>query len=218
MQCKNSTIMKLCKLLIFTILLFGNLGLLKAGKPLSTPGIGNTVIVSLNDNVKSNYFPKSMIEEESGIPYDKIEAVYNGTVINVIKDMFESEVIALNMNQETNDFIDEIIVTGEDENVYSDLSKIETELYDNILDKHKAEYVLIINQHYLKWQETPLRTLFHFISYSVFDDKKNEVTRGSEYFTSMDLLNEQQLQKKFRKTSKKIASEVKDALAKNTVR
>ena len=71
-----------------------------------------------------------------------------------------------------------------------------------------GDYVLFLNKHYLKWQDTPLRTLFHFVSYSLYDRNLHEVTKGNNYFTCMNLEKEAKLSKASRKSSSKIASEI----------
>ena len=83
-----------------------------------------------------------------------------------------------------------------------------TEELQKVLDNADADYLLVLNQHYLKWQDQPLRTLFHIVSYTLFDKDKNEVYRGNNFFTCMNLENPDKLRKSSRKSSSKIASTI----------
>lgn len=169
------------------------------------------VLVIGLDNVNSNYFPQSMITEETGIPTDSISYTYNKIITNNIiqanKDKgytFVSPVVS----SEINEIIDDIQLKGEEEERYIDLSSIDNNEYHRLIDASNADYVLFLNQHYLKWQEKPLRTLFHFVSYSLYDKNQKEITKGNNYFTCMNLEKADKLSKTSRKSSSKIASTV----------
>ncbi|MCF2592410.1 hypothetical protein I6E11_01000 [Bacteroides caecigallinarum] len=169
------------------------------------------VLVIGLDNVNSNYFPQSMITEETGIPTDSISYTYNKIITNNIiqsnkdKDYtFVSPVVS----SEINEIIDDIQLKGEEEERYIDLSSIDNNEYHRLIDASNADYVLFLNQHYLKWQEKPLRTLFHFVSYSLYDKNQKEITKGNNYFTCMNLEKADKLSKASRKSSSKIASTV----------
>lgn len=168
------------------------------------------LVIGLN-NVNSNYFPQSMITEETGIPTDSISYTYNKIITNNIiqsnkdKDYtFVSPVVS----SEINEIIDDIQLKGEEEERYIDLSSIDNNEYHRLIDASNADYVLFLNQHYLKWQEKPLRTLFHFVSYSLYDKNQKEITKGNNYFTCMNLEKADKLSKASRKSSSKIASTV----------
>lgn len=169
------------------------------------------VLVVGLDNVGSNYFPAPMITEETGIPQDSIGDTYNriitDNIIQTNKDRKYAFVSSANL-PDVNALIDEVEVKGEDEDTYADLSHVNKAEYDKVLNEADADYVLFLNNHYLKWQDTPLRTLFHFVSYSLYDRNQNEVTKGNNYFTCMNLEKAAKLSKASRKSSSKIASEV----------
>ena len=104
--------------------------------------------------------------------------------------------------------LNEIKVNGESEDSYSDLSSVPTEELQKVLNNAGADYLLVLNQHYLKWQEQPLRTLFHIVSYTLFDKDKKEIYRGNNYFTCMNLENPDKVRKISRKSTSKIASSI----------
>ncbi|CCZ71224.1 uncharacterized protein BN759_00640 [Bacteroides sp. CAG:702] len=169
------------------------------------------VLVVGLDNVSSNYFPAPMITEETGIPQDSIGDTYNRIITNNIiqanKDKKYTFVSSENL-PDVNTLVTEVKVNGENEDTYADLSNVNKEEFSKILNEADADYVLFLNKHYLKWQDTPLRTLFHFVSYSLYDRNQHEVTKGNNYFTCMNLEKGAKLSKASRKSSSKIASEV----------
>lgn len=169
------------------------------------------VLVVGLDNVGSNYFPAPMITEETGIPQDSIGDTYNRIITNNIiqanKDKKYTFVSSENL-PDVNTLVTEVKVNGENEDTYADLSNVNKEEFSKILNEADADYVLFLNKHYLKWQDTPLLTLFHFVSYSLYDRNQHEVTKGNNYFTCMNLEKGAKLSKASRKSSSKIASEV----------
>ena len=175
------------------------------------------LVIGLHDNVESNYFPGSMITEETGIPTDSIDYTYNQVIAR--------NIIASNKNKKyqfvtaekaavISNLLDKIRLEGEEEEKYADLSQVDDSRYEQLIKDTDSDYVLFLNQHYLKWQEKPLRTLFHITSYSLFDKNQQEVTRGNHYFTSMNLESKDKLSKDSRKSSSKIVSTIVKNLSK----
>ncbi len=166
------------------------------------------LVIGLHDNVSSNYFPESMITEETGIPEESIDSTYNQIITkNIIETNKDKHIVFIDSKglDGIGNVINDITLTGNNEEQYADLSHIESKDYHNLLDNAHADYLLILNQHYLKWQEKPLRTLFHFVSYSLFDKSQQEITKGNSYFTCMNLEKADKLMKASKKSSSKIA-------------
>lgn len=169
------------------------------------------VLVVGLDNVNSNYFPESMITEETGIPEDSISNTYNHIITeNIIQankdknyDFISSERVA-----NASSLVGNLQVYGEEEESYIDINQINKQNYTQLLNEADADYVLFLNQHYLKWQDKPLRTLFHFVSYSLFDKNQQEITKGNNYFTCMNLEKAEKLSKASRKSSSKITTAI----------
>lgn len=170
------------------------------------------LIIGLNNNVKSNYFYNGMIAEETGIHADSISAIYNRILaVNIAKAAAKKKKIAVNISMlgaKSDHLVSEIKVVGEDEDCQSDLSQVTDEEWKKTLDKAQADYVLVLNQHYLKWQEEQLRTLFHIVSFSLFDENKKEIYHGNSYFTSAKLITTQEMEKSSQKSALKIANNV----------
>lgn len=158
------------------------------------------------DNVNSNYFPESMITEETGIPEDSISNTYNHIITeNIIQANKDKNYDFISSERFKNAYslVGNLQVYGEEEESYIDISQINKQNYARLLNETDADYVLFLNQHYLKWQDKPLRTLFHFVSYSLFDKNQHEITKGNNYFTCMNLEKAEKLSKASRKSSSK---------------
>jgi hypothetical protein len=173
------------------------------------------LIVGLNDNVKSNYYFKEQIAEETGIQADSIVQQYNDIISrNIMAAAANSGytfIPAGNDNSYTG-LVDKIEVTGDGEDCNSNLSKLTTEELQTALEHAHADYLLVLNQHYLKWQQQPMRTVFHMISYTLYDKNKKPVLSGNQYFTSMNLEKPERIAQISRKSSSKIASSVVKSL------
>lgn len=175
------------------------------------------LVVALPNNVDSNYFPNSMITEETGIPTDSIDYTYNQVMVrNIIAGNKDKKYQFVTPQKAAliSKLLDEVKLQGEEEEKYVDLSQVDDGSYEQLIKDTDSDYVLFLNQHYLKWQEKPLRTLFHITSYSLYDKNQKEVTRGNNYFTSMNLENKDKLSKDSRKSSSKIASSIVKSLEK----
>lgn len=173
------------------------------------------LIVGLDDNVKSNYYYKGLIAEETGMKADQVDKEYNRIIaenIALASDGAACRFIAAQEGQVAGQVVNEIKVIGESEESYSDISAVPAEALQKTLDTAGADYMLVLNQHYLQWQETPLRTLFHIVSYTLYDRNKQELCRGNNYFTCMNLEQPDKLCKSSRKSAAKIAATVRKTL------
>ena len=172
--------------------------------------VSSVLMLGLDDNVRSNYFPPSMITEETGIPENVIDREYNTIIMdNIMASASAScKFIPVSADASACKWAGMITVNGEGEESYSDVSSVPGDEYRKSLDTAGAEYLLVLNQHYLKWQEKPMRTLFHIVSYTLYDKDKNEIYRGNHYFTSMNLERPDKLRKISHKTSSRIVAAI----------
>jgi len=170
------------------------------------------LVVGAGDNVRSNYYYDDLIAEQTGIPVDSLELKLNHMVLSGLDEATASagcDFIPLAPgNEGWTDVTSHLEVKGEGQNCSSSLAQLSNEAYQEVLDRAEAEYLLVLNQHYLKWQDEPMRTLFHILSYSVYDKDKRPIHSGSEFFASMKLENWERLNKLIKKPSGKIAKEV----------
>lgn len=175
------------------------------------------LMLGLTDNVRSNFFSKLMITEEMGVNEDMIDKEYNSIIMENIMTSANGTCKFIPVCAETSapEWISMIRVEGEADKCYSDVSMVPSDDYRNVLDMAGAEYLLVLNQHYLKLQEKPMLTLFHIVSYTLFDKDQNEVYRGSGYFTSINPERPDKLKKISVKTSSRIASTITNQIKTN---
>lgn len=158
-----------------------------------------------------------MIAEQLKINGDSLNSEYNNVIADNISATSTNGKYQFvdKLPLQDHPIVSKIKMEGNDEESYSNLSSLPTSDLQEMLNNTGADYLLVINQHYLKWQETPLRTIFHIVSYSLFDKTKKEICRGNNYFTYMTLQNGEQIKKNSRKCSSKIADSISKALEKD---
>ncbi|WP_029905067.1 hypothetical protein [Prevotella sp. 10(H)] len=169
------------------------------------------LIVGLTDNVKSNHFYDDWIAEETGMKVENIDSEYNYIIADNIASTGSQEnykFIPISDDQVCEKITQGIKVEGEGEGCHSDLSNVlENDLQD-LLNKSDADYLLVLNQHYLKYQERPMNTIFHIVSFTLFDKNKKDLLHGNNYFTSINLEKPEKVRKISRKSTSKIASSI----------
>lgn len=182
-----------------------------AGKT-AAPGAVRIMVVGLPDNVSSNYYPISMISEETGIAPDSVDVAYNSAIAQNIISNNKDERISFFVPANTSGMtsvMEKIGLKGDEAGEKrADLSRVGADAFRNMLARNDADYVLFLNQHYLKWQEKPMQTVFHITSFSLFDGTMREVLYGNNNFTSINLENREKLRKDARKSSSKILSTI----------
>lgn len=178
----------------------------------AVPGAVRIMVVGLPDNVSSNYYPITMISEETGIPSDSVDAAYNSAIAQNIISSNKNENIKFFVpadKGEVKTVMERIGLKGDEaDEKQVDLSRVESNAFREMLARNNADYVLFLNQHYLKWQEKPMQTLFHITSYSLYDRTMQEVVHGNNNFTSINLENRERLCKDSRRSSSKILSTI----------
>ncbi|MDB5120674.1 MAG: hypothetical protein JWN56_1892 [Sphingobacteriales bacterium] len=169
------------------------------------------LIVGLNDNVKSNYYYDEVIEQETGMNVDSVEHQYNLIIANnIIEALPKSSCKFLTGidNKAFEEYADKIEVKGDGEECISNLSNVPTSAFQQTLHESNANYLLVLNQHYLKRQDKPMLTVFYIVSYTLYDQNKKEIYSGNQFFTSMKLESPEKIRQISRKTTSKIASSI----------
>lgn len=210
-------------MLMMTMLVSGNL---LAGTPElegnatnnSTPKANRILVIGAQDNVKSNYFVADMLAEDTQINPDSVCYIYNKVIENNLSLLAKSKktnytfIDGNNIQDTYNDILDDIKTTGEGENQASDLSLVNATQLRGMLDQAGADYLLLLDTHYLKYQEVPFKTIFHYVNYSLYDGNKKKLAQGSNYFTSINPQSEQQMCKSSRKSTAKMLDDVASTL------
>ena len=179
----------------------------KGNKSEETQTTKKILILGLNDNIKSDYYYNELIAEESGIPKDSLELTFNRIIANNIA-LSRIDFIPVQNTGKCSKVVNNIKVKGEQEECISDLSEVDNQNFQDLLSNAGAEYVLILNRHFIKKQEKPFNTLFYIVSYSLYNKEKQEIGNGSSYFTAMHIESAEIMKKTSRKSSDKIASSI----------
>jgi hypothetical protein len=184
---------------------------------LVTPGkeAVQILIMGVRDNVKSNFYDEDVISKETGIKIDSIDNKFNSIIANNIAGALPNsscKFIAPSDGTLPAEITEKIEVEGDGENCISHMDKLSEMELKKTLGDAKADYLLVLNQHYLKRQEKPMRTVFHIVSYTLYDQNKKEVLTGHQYFTSMKLESSDKMKQMSRKSTSKIASSVAKVL------
>lgn len=171
------------------------------------------LVVGLNDNVSSNHFLLSDLAEASATDVDSISHLYNKVIIDNLSRNAQKKGIgmfALTSESHTlwGSILRNAVLDGEFEEKTSDLSRVDMEKYRTAMAGEKAEYLLTLDCHYLKYQERPLLTLFHFVNYSLYDVNEKKVASGQCYFTSFAPQNIREMEKSSEKLSRKILDNI----------
>lgn len=176
------------------------------------------LVVGMDDNIVSNYFSRDMLVEGTGINEDSVSYVYNKIIENSLaatakKTKSPFRFVESAGEQETWDTLSKNVrIEGEEDKSTADLSTVDKQQLKKMLDQAGAAYLLVLDAHYLKYQETPFKTLFHYINYSLYDSNKNKLAQGSNYFTSINPQNEAQMMKSSSKSSEKIIDMIAKAV------
>lgn len=184
----------------------------------STAKANRILVIGAQDNVKSNYFVADMLAEDTQINPDSVCYIYNKVIEDNLSLLAKSKKTSYtfidgnNIQGTYNDILDDIKTTGEGENQASDLSLVNSTQLRGMLDQAGADYLLLLDTHYLKYQEVPFKTIFHYVNYSLYDGNKKRLAQGSNYFTSINPQSEQQMCKSSRKSTAKMLDDVASTL------
>jgi len=176
------------------------------------------LVIGTQDNVKSNYFVTDMLTENTQINPDSVCYIYNKVIEDNLAQIAQKSkgnytFINGNAIQGTyNDILANIKSTGEAETQSSDLTFVNANQLRGMLDQAGADYLLLLDTHYLKYQEVPFKTIFHYVNYSLYDGNKKKLAQGSNYFTSINPQTEQQMLKSSRKSTAKMLDDVESTL------
>jgi len=203
------------KIALAALLTFSLPATSQAKKDVPEKGTVKVLVVGLHNNVKSNYYYKEQIAEQTGIQADSIDHRYNNIFSeNIVHAGIGTHCSFIATKDDTSyeNIISKIAVNGEGEECNSNLSALTPEELQAALDHADADYLLVLNQHYLKWQSQPMRTVYHMVSYTLYDKNKKALYSGNQHFASINLEKPEKVAQLSRKTTSKIASSVEKSL------
>lgn len=175
-----------------------------------TSAMPKILVVAPANNVNSDYYVTDMLTEGTGINRDSVSFVYNNVIANVMQQVANKEnIIVLNgCGNAMNSLLKDIDIYGKGEDAMVDMSKVDKSELQREMHRVGASYLLVLDQHFLKYQEQPFRTMFHFINYSFYDANEKKLGNGKSYFTSFNPQNARDMTKSSLKSTRKIMTEI----------
>ncbi len=175
-----------------------------APKAASMPKV---LVVAPSENVKSDYYVKEMLTEGTGINKDSVCYTYNNVIANVLQQVASKENLVV-LNGCGTTLLNGIKLSGEGENAVADISGVDKQKFSDEMRESGASFLLVLDQHYLKYQELPFRTMFHFVNYTLYDANERKLGQGRSYFTSFEPQSAKDMSKSSLKSSKKMIAEI----------
>lgn len=182
----------------------------KGSNATETAPMPKILVVAPANNVNSDYYVTDMLTEGTGINRDSVSYVYNNVIANVMQQVANKEnIIVLNgcCNAKSS-LLKDIDICGKGEDAMVDMSKVDKAELQQEMQRVGASYLLILDQHFLKYQEQPFRTMFHFINYSFYDANEKKLGNGKSYFTSFNPQSAKDMTKSSLKSTKKIMADI----------
>jgi len=148
------------------------------------------LVIGFGDNVASNFFPKVEIAEKLNIPLHEFDSILNQKLNKQVQaiDIRQLNFITRESIKEINHLRGHIHFHGESGQIAAIIIDRYKEFFKNLLNEHKADYLLVYNEYYLRWQELPFNTLFHIFSYTLFDQSLSEISNGQDHFNTFSLV------------------------------
>jgi hypothetical protein len=174
------------------------------------------LVVGFGDNVNSNYFPRVDMAVKMGVAQDKIDSLLNHKLWEGFAGVNLKNISFINpsdysMISKTRNYFQ---FTGDPGDIRPELiSSFETQIQE-LLEIYNADYLLLYNQYYLRWQEEPVRTLFHIFNYTIFNRKMQAVSKGQEHFNTFSLVNSDEMKKLMQRMVKKNTQNVSRLISK----
>ncbi len=169
------------------------------------------LVLPLLENVSSNYYPLTMIAQDMKVKEDSIVAVINNMVAEnisennsqIITDLDCKGIVGLDKIQQQVKLVD----SSSDVKI-ADLSAVSERDYSRLIEQTGVGYVVFINGYYINKRDKPFNTVFHTISLSIFDSKKNKVFDFSNYYNTFDLVPIIEMKAASRKCVQKMAQTI----------
>ncbi len=153
------------------------------------------LVIGFGDNVASNYFPKVEIAEKLKVSLEEIDSLLNQKLNNQVQalEIRRISFITKPTNKEIKYLRGHIHFHGEPGQISATINDKYKDFFINLLAEHKADYLLVYNEYFLRWQEVPFNTLFHIFSYTLFDQSLQEVSKGQDHFNTFSLVHSNEL-------------------------
>lgn len=174
------------------------------------------LVVAPSNNVNSDYYVTDMLTEGTGICEDSVSYTYNNVIAKTLEQFASKEnlVILNGCSSVSSNLLQGAELNGSGEDAMVDMSKVDKKKLQLAMQQLGASYLLVLDQHFLKYQEVPFRTMFHFVNYSLYDMNENKLGTGKSYFTSFEPQSAKDMIKSSMKSTKKMVIEISKILDK----
>jgi hypothetical protein len=178
-------------------------------------GKGHVLIITAADNIKSNHYYDDYIAKEMGVSVDSLDYYFNGSVTRHLQSLHEGALEYTLLSESDQPSVKEDIeISGEAEGSVASVDKMSLEEYHSLLEKNHTEFLLVINQHYLKKMESgTMNTVFHIVSYTLFDKDKKQLNTSSLYYSTIKLDKPNKMESQLKKTAAKMASKLEKVVS-----
>lgn len=165
------------------------------------------LVVPTQLNVSSDYYPLDMIAESMNIQVDSVVPKLNAMVTNGLAE--NSTRFLIRQKTENTSTLQKITLRKiSTERSSADLSSLTDDEFNKLLGSDKAKYVVIISGYFIQRMEKPFPTIFHTISYTIYDSNRQKTMDGFEYFNTYDLKSYVEMEASNRKISKKMTQAI----------
>ncbi len=146
------------------------------------------LIITPEANVTSNYYSLDMIAEELNIGQDSVGSRLNGIVTESMAECDPIFVVLNGKSTVVEELLKNIKVVEQPEKVsVADLSGVSEQDFKNLIRETGVDYVLVINGYFLNKQEQPFNTVFHTISFSMYDKNKKSILTDTNSYSTIAL-------------------------------
>lgn len=169
------------------------------------------LIVGIKDgNLTSNYFMAEHIAERTSIAKDSLEEVFSREISKSLSKRDDSGFHFIRFeSKKDKSLLNKVQYKKEKDMMVSDLSQLNDEDYQQLLSQYNADYVLFLDQYYLKYEGGS--NLFHIFNYDIYNQNKKNIVSGKTFFNTAELLPLANYEKKYEKSGNKIIDQLQKA-------
>jgi hypothetical protein len=162
-------------------------------------------------NLRSNYFSDETIAERMNVPEDSIHEVFNGVFFEYLNHASlkggKADVVYCCLG-EGKAILESVKYDNRGDEMESDLSAVPQGELSDFLQKTSTDYLVLVDQYYIKREGYPYHNISHIINYSVYDGKKKVVCRGRHRFSSLDMDDLGSYSRQFSKIASKLLAKI----------
>ncbi len=198
--------------IFLTILLFaGTLVCEARSGSKSSPDKNGTVRIAFlgidRENLRSNYYTSDVIAGKMDTTEEAIDQAFNTSFFIALESACtrNNKIAAIfSCCEDAYTVLEAVEYVEEGDEIRSNLSVVPQASVEVLLEKTTADYLVLIDQYYIKKEGYPYNNISHIIGYSVYDENREVVSRGRHHFTSLDIDNLNRYNKQFSKVANKM--------------